>query len=601
MNIDSVPTTGSFQNPLPSGVKTTRKRGMAAVLADSTNTSTTESCCKRACKVRAEHKIHVQQAKCCPRGNPKAAAAARFTMKPDVPPTTTLYRMFHHDKATFSAGLDCITSYMRRNSSMEVQKAIAITLIGTAMLVWGHTITKAAELAADVVGYSSQVVRGWAFAYFTSLSGMFQITPENVTDDDIEAELSSGRGRGLPSSLIFDESFQLDARSFVRSNACKKGEPNLTVADFTAWIERTYGQTVGRETARRWLLTLGFRQLHHQKGVYFDGHDRPDVAEHRKEFLSKLAELDKKTISCDGPPPQLPDGERPIIRVVHDESTYYANCDQTYFWGDDETNVIKQKSLGSSLMVSDFVDETIGFLRDDSSEARVILETSKDGYFNNDMLLKQVKKTVDIFEKVHPEAQGLFLFDNAPSHRKVSDDSLNADRMNVGPGGKQAVMRPTVWNGYIQTMVLPDGQAKGMKLVLQERGVDTTGMKADAMRAKLKTYSDFKNQKTILEEFIERRGHLCIFYPKFHCELSPIERVWCHSKKHTRAYANGSIIRLRQLVPEGLNSVTTERIKKFFRTCRDYERAYREGLQGKAVEEKVKLYKSHRRVNSSDK
>ena len=125
---------------------------------------------------------------------------------------------------------------------------------------------------------------------------------------------------------------------------------------------------------------------------------------------------------------------------MHDESTYYANCDQTYFWGDDETNVIKQKSLGSSLMVSDFVDETIGFLRDDSSEARVILETSKDGYFNNDMLLKQVKKNVDIFEKVHPEAQGLFLFDNAPSHRKVADDSLNADRMNVGPGGKQAVM-----------------------------------------------------------------------------------------------------------------------------------------------------------------
>ena len=103
---------------------------------------------------------------------------------------------------------------------MEVQKAIAITLIGTAMLVWGHTITKAAELAADVVGYSSQVVRGWAFAYFTSISGMFQITPENVTDDDIEAELSSGRG--LPSSLIFDESFQLDARSFVTAMPARR-------------------------------------------------------------------------------------------------------------------------------------------------------------------------------------------------------------------------------------------------------------------------------------------------------------------------------------------------------------------------------------------
>ena len=38
-------------------------------------------------------------------------------------------------------------------------------------------------------------------------------------------------------------------------------------------------------------------------------------------------------------------------------------------------------------------------------------------------------------------------------------------------------------------------------------------------------------------------------------------------------------------------------IKKVFRTCRDYERAYREELQRKAVEEKVELYKSHRCVN----
>ena len=68
-----------------------------------------------------------------------------------------------------------------------------------------------------------------------------------------------------------------------------------------------------------------------------------------------------------------------------------------------------------------------------------------------------------------------------------------------------------------------------------------------------------------------------MFFPKFHCELSAI--VWCHSKKHTRAYANGSIVRLRKLVPEGLDSVTTDMIKKFFRTCREYGKAY---LTGKA-------------------
>ena len=78
-------------------------------------------------------------------------------------------------------------------------------------------------------------------------------------------------------------------------------------------------------------------------------------------------------------------------------------------------------------------------------------------------------------------------------------------------------------------------------MVLQERGIDPNGMNANKMRSTLKTFDDFQVQKSILEEYIERCGHLCMFFPKYHCELSPIERVWCHAKKHTRAYANGKI------------------------------------------------------------
>jgi len=48
---------------------------------------------------------------------------------------------------------------------------------------------------------------------------------------------------------------------------------------------------------------------------------------------------------------------------------------------------------------------------------------------------------VNIFEKVHPHAHAIFLFDNAPSHKKVPEDALNVERMNVWPGGKQPVMR----------------------------------------------------------------------------------------------------------------------------------------------------------------
>ena len=50
-----------------------------------------------------------------------------------------------------------------------------------------------------------------------------------------------------------------------------------------------------------------------------------------------------------------------------------------------------------------------------------------------------------------------------------------------------------------------------MKMILEERGVDTKNMRAEDMRKKLKTCLDFKIQKTLLEEYIEGRGHLCLF------------------------------------------------------------------------------------------
>ena len=108
-------------------------------------------------------------------------------------------------------------------------------------------------------------------------------------------------------------------------------------------------------------------------------------------------------------------------------------------------------------------------------------ETQKDGYFNSDMFLKQVDCAVDVFEQRFPGVTGIFLFDNTPSHRKFPPDGLNPGNMNVYPGGKQAIMRDTVWDGNTQKMVLPDGTPKEMKMVLQERGIDVKRLNTDRM------------------------------------------------------------------------------------------------------------------------
>ena len=104
-------------------------------------------------------------------------------------------------------------SYMRTSDLFHNIQAI---LMSTAMTKWDQNITNASELASGYVGFSPRVLHRWSFSYFTSLFEMFSITPENITDEQIE-ELSTDRGHSTPcpSSLIFDEDFMLQARTFV--------------------------------------------------------------------------------------------------------------------------------------------------------------------------------------------------------------------------------------------------------------------------------------------------------------------------------------------------------------------------------------------------
>ena len=100
-----------------------------------------------------------------------------------------------------------------------------------------------------------------------------------MSDECITDILSSGRGHhdNHAASLLYDKIFCLSAREYVRKHACSKGEPNLTSKIFADWIHREYDTKIQDRTAHRWLAKLRFSQVQHQKGVYFDGHERVDV------------------------------------------------------------------------------------------------------------------------------------------------------------------------------------------------------------------------------------------------------------------------------------------------------------------------------------
>ena len=93
----------------------------------------------------------------------------------------------------------------------------------------------------------------------------------------------------------------------------------------------------------------------------------------------------------------------------------------------------------------------------------------------NKRFVEQALKAVDIFNAKDLGRIGMFIFDNAPSHQKLSEDQLNVKVMNVGPGGKQPKMKNTICNGSTQSMSLPDGSPKGMKIALEESGVNISG------------------------------------------------------------------------------------------------------------------------------
>ena len=46
----------------------------------------------------------------------------------------------------------------------------------------------------------------------------------------------------------------------------------------------------------------------------------------------------------------------------------------------------------------------------------------------------------------------------------------------------------------------------------------------------LSLQDNFVNEKPLLQHYLEGHGHVCLFLPKFHCELNPIEMLWGYAK-----------------------------------------------------------------------
>jgi hypothetical protein len=160
--------------------------------------------------------------------------------------------------------------------------------------------------------------------------------------------------------------------------------------------------------------------------------------------------------------------------------------------------------------------------------------------------MDQIRSAIEIFKTAHPDCQALFIFDQSSAHASLPSDSLKAFEMNKSDGGKQRKQHDTVipksnpdprFQEQPQQMTTSSGQQKGLKAVLEERRFDVSRLKAKCapvcsfenqnccMAKHLSQQEDFVNQESMVETLIKGAGHECMFLPKFHCELNPIEMV----------------------------------------------------------------------------
>lgn len=219
-----------------------------------------------------------------------------------------------------------------------------------------------------------------------------------------------------------------------------------------------------------------------------------------------------------------------------------------------ETMVLQKKSRGRLIHISDFINEEDGRLSERNSHGEIVREartviypgSNGDAWWDTKQLLTQMQKTIEIFDAVHPDCQALFIFDQSSAHASLGDDALKAFEMNKSNGGKQRKQRDTIipndspaihMRGRTQKMTTSCGEAKGLKDVLEERGFDVSKMRAKCspvcpyentnccMARLLSHQHDFANQISMLEDLITKAGHLCLFLPKYHCDLNPIEMV----------------------------------------------------------------------------
>ncbi len=329
------------------------------------------------------------------------------------------------------------------------------------------------------------------------------------------------------------------------------GKPRLTIKALARWVNEKLNLEgdlqYSEHTICEWMHFLGFNVEMVCKALYVDGHERADVVADRQRFARELEEITPHLLTIDDNTLEIASNpQAKFILISQDEKIYHSNDIQKRYWPNGEYVASFQKSLGRTVMTSDFLSEIYVFIKLGANNEMVrgrhvgsVLDVSSEGYYESSICLADFPDCSAAVQAMTGACyKCVFMTDNSPIHCKMAADALKPRAMNVKPGGLQ----PHVGNGWcwkngerIQQSVTfsPDhpefpNQPKGLRQVVLERfGKETSkGLKHDDLVQLLSNCDDFSSQKTLLEEQAEEHGDKVIYGVKFHPELAPIEAAY---------------------------------------------------------------------------
>ena len=117
----------------------------------------------------------------------------------------------------------------------------------------------------------------------------------------------------------------------------------------------------------------------------------------------------------------------------------------------------------------------------------------------------------------------------------------------------------------------------------------------------MESQADFLKQKSLVQETIEGLGHLCLFLPKFHCELNFIEFFWRAVKRYLHENCNYTFDTLKENLPKALESVPVQTIRRWEHQMDQWMEAYRGNMGTQDAQFLVRnfssmKYTSHRHI-----